>query len=148
MQRAGLLIGIGFFLIVGGLLATARWLHLNTEQVLIINGAPLLVERATTPAEQARGLARRWCRLSDEEGMYFVYPELNQPTFWMKDMHFSIDILWLANGEVVGVEQHVQPDGGDKRYQPVQLVDRVLEVRAGWISRHHIEIGTRVEELP
>ena len=55
--------------------------------------------------------------LSDREslcigcGMLFAYDEPGRHGFWMKDMNFPIDIVWLdENQEIVHIERSVSPD--------------------------------------
>jgi uncharacterized membrane protein (UPF0127 family) len=42
--------------------------------------------------------------------MLFVFEDSAKYSFWMKDMKFLIDIIWLDNdGKVVHIEQNLQP---------------------------------------
>lgn len=46
--------------------------------------------------EEARmkGLSGR-DNLADDEGMFFVFEKSDIYPFWMKDMKFAIDIIWI-----------------------------------------------------
>ena len=56
---------------------------------------------ADTPEARQQGLSGR-AGLGESEGMLFVFPKDGEYAFWMKDMRFSIDILWLSgNGTIV-----------------------------------------------
>lgn len=101
---------------------------------------------ASTPTQRARGLAVR-DSLSDQEGMYFIFPEAGYPLFWMKDMKFPIDILWIRGDELVDMTLDLQPPGRDgqlPQYGPRVAIDRVLEVPAGFARRHGLRLGMRV----
>ncbi len=50
------------------------------------------------------GLAK-YTRLEENQGMYFNLPTTAIQTFWMKDMKFDIDIIWINDDQVVGVSQ-------------------------------------------
>ena len=95
----------------------------------------ITVAIADTHAERSRGLGQ--CeRLPDSTGMYFVFNPVGEPVFWMKDTLIPLDIIWIYQGKVVGVESQVptQPDASDEdliRYRPPSVVDGVLEVPAG-----------------
>ncbi|MBI4175436.1 DUF192 domain-containing protein [Candidatus Berkelbacteria bacterium] len=149
MKRSWVLIGLGVFLIITGLVTAKNpAFALQTDRVIRVGEHVLLVEQAITPEKQARGLANRWCRLSDQQGMYFVYAEATTPTFWMNTMRFPIDLLWIQEGMVVGWETNLVPDHGEQVYLAPVPIDRVLEVRAGWVDAHAIALGDQVEELP
>src|SRR3989338_1806519 len=70
--------------------------------------------------------------LAEGEGMLFVFPQDGKYGFWMKDMRFSIDILWLnASGMVVYMAQNVSPDSFPKSFESDVPARYVLELPAG-----------------
>lgn len=91
-----------------------------------------IVEVADTDAKKERGLGKR-DSLPDDQGMYFPFPTANYWVFWMKHMRFPIDILWIRDGQVVGIEASVPvPEGMElKTYSPIEPADAVLELNAG-----------------
>jgi len=109
------------------------------------------VEMATTSIEEARGLSFR-ASLAEGTGMLFTFnPGVQQ--FWMKDMNFPIDIIWIASGKVAGVIENAQPEPGVslmnlKRYTSPNGVDRVLEVNAGTVLGDGIKVGDAVNFGP
>ena len=52
---------------------------------------------ADTPQERAVGLSG-YAGLPENVGMLFVFPEPRQPSFWMKGMEFSLDLVWIREG--------------------------------------------------
>jgi uncharacterized membrane protein (UPF0127 family) len=56
-----------------------------------------------------QGLAWRK-KLPAERGMLFAMPSESSQRFWMKGMQFSIDIIWIKGGRVVGCEERISPD--------------------------------------
>lgn len=116
-----------------------------------IDDATFTVELATTTIEQARGLSFR-ASLAEESGMLFTFSPGIQ-NFWMKDMNFPIDIIWIAGGKVVGFEQDAKPQPGVPLwrltiYTSPDGVDKVLEVNAGIVAKDGIKIGDAVMEGP
>lgn len=102
------------------------------------------VEVADTPARQQQGLSYRR-GLAAGTGMYFPYPTPGRPAFWMKDMHFDIDIVWIYQGRIVEISHDVPHEPGtESRVQPQQEIDAVLEVPAGTARRWHWQRGTEV----
>ncbi|MCP5043013.1 MAG: DUF192 domain-containing protein [bacterium] len=95
-------------------------------------------------AEQARGLGGR-NSLDWHHGMLFEYPRAHFPGFWMKDMHFDIDIVWIRDARIVEISHRVphHPDGPGPTIRPSELVDTVLEVPAGYAQAHGWRIGDR-----
>ena len=96
----------------------------------------LTVEIAKTARQQESGLSGR-DSLKDDYGMLFVFDQPTIPSFWMKDMRFPIDIIWIgADGSIAGIEHDVQPDTYPKKFSPASPIMRVLEVNAGWANRY------------
>jgi hypothetical protein len=102
-------------------------------------------EVADTPARQQRGLSGR-PSLPPGQGMLFVYAEPDRRGFWMPDMHFPIDIVWIRAGRIVHVESDVPHvvSGPLPVYRPRETADRVLEVAAGTAERLGWRVGDAV----
>jgi uncharacterized membrane protein (UPF0127 family) len=90
---------------------------------------------------RSRGLGGR-AGLAPDEGMLFVFDTDLQPGFWMKDMLFSIDILWLdSEKRIVHIAPRVAPDTYPKAFFPPVPSRYVLELPTGFAARHKIRIG-------
>jgi uncharacterized membrane protein (UPF0127 family) len=104
-----------------------------------IRNTVVSLEVVATPESQQRGLGGR-DQLAWDRGMLFVYSEPRFYAFWMKDMHFDIDIVWIRGDRIVDLHHRVPaPDGDDEdlpTYRSGQLCDRVLEVPAGYAQAH------------
>ena len=133
-----------------------RTLHPNAS-VALPDGTVYQVQIADTPALRDLGLGNLPA-LGTREGMLFVFPDASRPIFWMKDMKFPIDIVWLKKGkgveglesfEVVDKEQNapVPPDPAnpDLRYLPEADADLVLELPAGAFAAHHLANGDHLD---
>jgi uncharacterized membrane protein (UPF0127 family) len=65
-------------------------------------------------------------------GMLFVFGHDDIWRFWMKDMHYGLDIVWLnAKKEVVHVAHNATPASYPHVFTPPQESRYVLEVPAG-----------------
>ncbi len=94
-----------------------------------------------TPESRQKGLSGR-AGLAPDEGMLFVFPQDGIYGFWMKDMRFSIDILWLSSdGVVVHMAQNVSPLTYPQSFVPTKLARYILEVLAGYATEHMVTIG-------
>lgn len=112
-------------------------------------GRSVSFELAKTAAEKTKGLSGR-ASIEENQGMLFMFPTPDFLVFWMKDMNFPIDIVWIKGDEVVDVSASVPnepgvPDTQLKTYLPKVPADRVLELKAGWAERNGLKIGDKVE---
>ena len=116
---------------------------------ITVGETPVIVDLALASSEQQLGLGYRNV-LEPGTGMLFVFNEPSQRTFWMKGMRFCLDIIWIANGEIVGAAEGVCPDpvgtvDADRaRFDSGEPVTHVLEVPAGWLAEIGYGAGTPV----
>lgn len=114
------------------------------ENLISINikGKIFKAQIADDDAERIKGLGQR-TSLCENCGMLFVFPQKGRYSFWMKDMRFPIDILWIDKDKIVHLVQNFQPDSKDIITSQVEA-DHVLEINAGLIEKLDIRIGDRV----
>jgi uncharacterized membrane protein (UPF0127 family) len=120
------------------------------ERKLKVGATTLTVEIAETASQMEKGLGDR-VSLPVGRGMIFLYPQEVTPRFWMKDMHFDIDIVWIRDNRVVdisaGVRAPVDESSELPFYVPKEPVTMVLEVPAGYTQEHNLTFGDAVELL-
>src|SRR3989344_507351 len=76
---------------------------------------------------------------------FFVFQNDGYHTFWMKDMLFSIDIIWLSHeGTVVDIAKDVSPDTFPMSFSPRAFARYVLELPARFVEEYTIQIGDEV----
>ena len=113
----------------------------SAEYSLVIGGEKVRVTIADSDATRAQGLSGKE-GLAEDEGMLFVFPQDGVHGFWMKDMLFSIDILWMSSGkEIVHVEENVSPDTFPTSFGPKIATRYVLELPAGFVKAHNVAVG-------
>lgn len=84
--------------------------------------------------------------LMKNEGMLFIFEKEGNYGFWMKDMLFSIDIIWIDKNFVVNhIESGVSPETYPKVFYPQGEILYVLEVLGGQASSSKIKIGDSVK---
>lgn len=93
----------------------------------------IIAEFPTTPAEQQKGLQRRF-PLHPDAAMLFEFPGDHNPVLWMKDTPASLDMVFFdANGDTFYVEAATTPNS--RRFltpeEPEPLATHVLELPAG-----------------
>lgn len=117
------------------------------DRTITIGGVSVAVEVADNAQERSQGLSGR-ATLHDGEGMLFLLDEPSVPRFWMPDMRFPIDIVWISTQqEVVGIDAYLPPldnINAPVHYSPEVPAGMVLEVPAGYAERAGIDVGDAI----
>jgi uncharacterized membrane protein (UPF0127 family) len=119
----------------------------RNDKTVIIGHNVFKAEAPESQAEFDKGLGGRPCILSDE-AMIFPFTRPGQYAFWMKDMKFPIDILWISANHIVVAEKiNLQPSTYPKKYaNPASLpAEYVLEIKANLTKQLNIKPGTIVQ---
>lgn len=121
------------------------------KNIVKVGNAAIEVEIAKTQEERKIGLAK-YNDLPEGRGMLFVFDEKDvKPSFWMKDVKFPIDIIWIDNDEVIEITEKVPalvsspPDYKIPKYSPKQTIDYVLEIGGGGAAKKGIKVGDNVQ---
>lgn len=125
-------------LIAGGIYVFSQL----TKPTVTVSGTKFTTEFKTTAAERTQGLSGRKS-INEKHTMLFAFEDMKERCFWMKDMKFSIDIVWLDQSKkVVAVEQNVSPDTYPQNF--CHQAQYVVEFRAGSLQKYTISIGDTV----
>lgn len=124
----------------------------QNEDIVQIDNQSILADVASTNAARNKGLGGR-DSIGINQGMLFLFGQPGSYPFWMKDMKFPIDIIWIAHGQVVGFNENIDPQiGADlselKLYYPPEPVDKVLELHAGRVNLLRAAVGDLVVIKP
>jgi uncharacterized membrane protein (UPF0127 family) len=115
----------------------------KTNNQVKIRGQVFSVEKVKTQKAIAKGLSGRKS-LCSECGMLFEFSQRGIYSFWMKNMNFKLDIIWIDGDKVVFVAKNVS-------FSPVETVNpgiranKVLEINAGISEKIGIKEGDKVE---
>lgn len=104
--------------------------------VVSVAGHRIQVEVADSVAARIRGLSGRE-GLAADHGMLFPYAVAGRRGFWMKGMHFDLDLIWIRDKRIVDMTLRVPHAIGEfpPVYRPAEPVNMVLEVPAGTAQR-------------
>lgn len=117
---------------------------------VFIAGKALSAQIAKTEKEREQGLSDR-VKMCSDCGMLFIFDQPSIYYFWMPRMYYDIDILWLAGDRVVDITYDAKApsvenfDNPKERYFSKVLIDKVLEVNAGWVKENGIKLGDEVK---
>ncbi len=112
--------------------------------ILMPKGA-LTAEVVSTKSARAQGLSGR-TKMKDNEGMLFIFETPGKYGFWMKDMLFALDIVWINNnGIVVSIERNVTPESYPKAFINHADASYVLEINAGDSEKLGLYLGSKVK---
>lgn len=114
-----------------------------TGKTLVVSHRSYNLEIADTETKQVQGLSDR-SELHPNNAMLFVFSYASQQCMWMKDMRFSIDMVWLnENKEIVKIVPNVTPDTYPKTFC-ADKTKYVLEFAAGATKRADLATGQRL----
>ncbi len=83
--------------------------------------------------------------LKRQTGKLFVFDQPGVYGFWMKDMHYPIDIVWIDEAlTVVGVTLHASPESYPAVFYPPVPVLYALEVNADEAAGDNLAIGVQL----
>jgi uncharacterized membrane protein (UPF0127 family) len=120
-----------------------------TKATIKIGNQQLYVLVADTPNHRFKGWSDRK-DMGKYGGMLFVFPTSDRYAMVMRDMQFSLDIIWLHNNKIVDIAPHLPPEMGVSEeklvvYKPRTEADLVLEVPAGFMENTGVKIGDTLE---
>lgn len=110
-----------------------------------INGAEIKSESVYRPDDLYRGLSGRQS-LAPNNGMLFNFNQSEIQYFFMKNMNFPLDIIFINDRQVVNIAKNLAPEGSDPKniYSSGRPADQVLEINAGEAEVKNIKIGDPV----
>lgn len=115
------------------------------QAIVKIKDAEFTVALAQSEERKEIGLSYLQ-NMPENRGMAFIYKEPDIYPFWMKDMNFDLDFIWVRNGKIIEVTPYVSSKVIDqyKITKPYSPVDTVIELNAGQIEANQIGVGDTV----
>lgn len=154
------LIAVAFFITFVGFLSQGKLDFLFKKivptpapipKIIKIENVEIQIEIAKSNEERSKGLSNR-TKLDEKAGMLFVFSQKSKPVFWMKDTKIPLDIIWINDNKVIGIDKNVPIeenviDNKLKKYPAPNIVDYVLEVNAGFSDKYNIKLGQMISGL-
>lgn len=106
-----------------------------------INNTNISISIADTPKTQEQGLSDT-LSLKPQTGKLFVFDHPSMYGFWMKDMHYALDFVWMdQNLKVIHTDSDITPATYPQVFYPPDEVKYVLEINAGENKKFGISDG-------
>lgn len=108
---------------------------------------------AETEEEKQKGLSGL-DNLPLDEGKLFVFEKPDTYSFWMKDMKFPIDIIYINGDKIVSITENAKPPAENVEnptcetigcYQSSGPADKALEINAGLSKKYNFQPGDTVQ---
>lgn len=119
-------------------------MHDGNFSAVIINNHEIPVTIANDDTARQIGLSHS-LNLSTGTGKLFIFDKEGKYGFWMKDMNYPIDIVWISSSmKVVAVSANITPETYPKIFYPPSAVQFVLEINANESKKFNIKEGEGV----
>lgn len=100
-------------------------------------------------SEKERGVGlSKFDKLPKDFGMIFLFDRPGLYSFWMKDMKFPIDIIFIRGNKIVTIYPDLKPPKPNDNLpvlSPETPSDKVLEINAGLSKKYNFKNGDEVK---
>ncbi len=106
------------------------------------------VEIADNDNERQKGLSKR-NDLDEKRGMLFIFERKDKYSFWMKDVKFPLDIIFIDDNKIVDIYKNVPAQEGKENtvlptYTSRTPANYVLEINGGLADKNGFKIGDTI----
>lgn len=119
----------------------------ENNATVTINEQSFKVEVADEDEERIKGLSDRKS-LDKDKGMIFVFDEKDKYGFWMKNVNFPLDLIYISDNKIADIVKNAEPKAKDATdiqiYTPKEEANYVLEINGGLSDEFGFEIGNEV----
>lgn len=117
----------------------------NYSQIQVrIKDEQFYLYEAESDLQKQNGLSNT-TQLEPQCGMIFYFDEPDYHSFWMKDMNYSIDIIYLdQNNEVVDIISNADPSSFPNSFKPQEKSRKVIEINGGESKKIGLKLGDKI----
>lgn len=135
--------GIALVLIL--IAGVAMVISVNHRKAPISIGGQIIFAKVAADDESRRKGLSGSQPLGEKEGMLFIFDTPSRWGMWMRDMKYSLDIVWLdTEKRIVHIAENVSPDTYPKAFLPDKDALYVLELPAGFVDKYNVSEGNVV----
>lgn len=103
---------------------------------------------ANSDKDRMIGLSEK-SSMPQDYGMLFEFEKADYYPFWMKNMKFPIDIIFIKDNKIVTIYQNLQPPASAEDSLPIlkpeSEANKVLEINAGLSQKYNLKKGDEVQ---
>lgn len=99
-----------------------------------------------TNKDKQIGLSK-YSKIDNGHGMIFSFGKADYYPFWMKQMKFPIDIIFIKDNKIVTIHNNAEPAKNNSAltiYNSTAPADTVLEVNAGLSQKYNLKVGDKI----
>lgn len=117
----------------------------NSFTLASINKKKVYLEVADNDYKRTKGLMNH-SELNYQQGMLFIFDDINQVYFWMKNVNYPLDMVFLKNNQIVNIYSGVPTCKNQvcPLYPSVYPVNKVIELKSGFCKKYNVKIGQKV----
>ncbi len=117
----------------------------NMAPYIIAGDRAIPVSIADTQALREKGLSGTES-LAAGTGKLFVFDAPGVYSFWMKDMKYPIDIVWIdSSWRVVDITSAAAPESYPTLFSPHREIQYVLEINANEAAVDNLSVGAQLQ---
>lgn len=142
-----LLVIIGGVVLAQNYLKEGKTSFFKKSTTVIIGDRKFEVSVADSQKEREIGLSETKSLLQDQ-GMVFLFEKPDHYSFWMRNMKFPIDIIYINDDQIVTIQNNAQPAQEQESpiiYTPTEPSDKVLEINSGLAEKYGFKKGDKVK---
>lgn len=117
----------------------------RTFNSFVDRGDCVRLGKAVTEQDRRQGLSGKPF-MPQDEGLLFVFDKPQEACMWMKDMRFSLDMVWLDSSKtIVHIEKNVKPESYPHSYCAPSPAMYVIEVNLGVADAARLKVGDKLD---
>ncbi len=98
------------------------------------------IEIADDDTQTQKGLMYRRS-MNENQGMLFIFPEMEIRSFWMKNTYIPLDLIYMDDQRViVHIHESAQPKS-EESIPSIKPAKYVLEVNEGFSAKYFLKVG-------
>jgi uncharacterized protein len=127
-------------------LSSGEDLKTNTSDFGFVQNQKIFLNVADTPEKKIQGLMYI-DKISEDQGMVFLFKNTDYKTFWMKNMKIPLDIVFISNDKIAKIYKEVPVCEKDPCpiYGSKYKVDTVLELKNGFCDKYNAKTGDKIK---
>ncbi len=121
------------------------------KEKIKLGGKTITVEVARSNEQLAHGLMYR-TQMGENDGMIFIFPDVDTRSFWMKNTFIPLSIGFFDEDKILVEIQDMEAVKSEMVTTPPSYVSAkpakyALEMNRGWFLKNSIKVGAKFEGL-